>query len=122
MKVVFLSPTGILGGAEACLLDLLASFRRPKRPGWSPRVLLGDDGPLRAAVSELGVPCDVLPMPARLAALGDAGLSLGARGGRALAAGGARAGGGGGDGHGICGGSVGRLRSRTRRTSSRLMA
>lgn len=84
MKVVFLNPTGILGGAEMCLLDLLASFRR-ERPGWALKVLLGDDGPLRGAVADLGVACDLLPMPARLAALGDAGLALGARGGGRLA-------------------------------------
>src|SRR5262245_9911637 len=77
-----------------CLLDLLAEFTRA-RPGWSPRVLLGDDGPLRGAVSGLGVPCDVVPMPASLAGLGDAGLGMkaGSRGAaaRALATRGAAA-------------------------------
>ncbi len=67
-----------------CLLDLLASLRAD-RPSWSLSVLLGDDGPLRAKVTALGVACDVLPMPARLAALGDAGVGLGARGGGRLA-------------------------------------
>lgn len=62
-----------------CLLDLLAEFRAC-RPGWSLKVILGDDGPLFGAVSALGVACDVLPMPGRLAALGDAGLDL-SRGG-----------------------------------------
>ena len=86
MKVVFLSPTGVIGGAEMCLLDLLASFRAD-RPDWSLKVLLADDGPLRAAIADLGVASEVLPMPLRLASLGDAGLSLGAGGGRlALAA------------------------------------
>ena len=84
MKVVFLSPTGVLGGAELCLLDLLASFRND-RPGWSLKVLLGDDGPLRGAVADLGVPCELIPLPDRLAALGDAGLSLGSHGGGRLA-------------------------------------
>jgi len=62
-----------------CLLDLLAGFRA-SRPGWSLKVILGDDGPLAGEVSALGVGCDVLPMPGRLAALGDAGLGP-ARGG-----------------------------------------
>jgi glycosyltransferase involved in cell wall biosynthesis len=81
LKVVYLNPTGILGGAEMCLLDLLAVVRAA-RPGWSLRVLLGDDGPLRAAVEGLGVACALMPLPARLAELGDAGLGLGAGRGR----------------------------------------
>ena len=80
MKVVYLNPTGVLGGAEMCLLDLLAALGGP-RPGWSPVVILGDDGPLRAAVEGLGVPCDVAPLPAAVAGLGDAGAGL-APGGR----------------------------------------
>ena len=76
MKVVYLNPTGILGGAELCMLDVLATVG-DALPGWSPTVILGDDGPLRAAVEALGVPCEVLPMPDRLARLGDAGLGNG---------------------------------------------
>jgi glycosyltransferase involved in cell wall biosynthesis len=73
LKVVYLNPTGILGGAEMCLLDLLAVLREA-RPGWSLRVVLGDDGPLRPAVEGLGVTCKLFPLPGKLAALGDAGL------------------------------------------------
>src|SRR5262249_14480208 len=76
LRLLYLNPTGVVGGAEMCLLDVLAALRE-SRPGWSARVLLGDDGPLRPAVEALGVPCDVLPLPARVAALGDAGLGLG---------------------------------------------
>lgn len=85
LKAVYLNPTGVLGGAEMCLLDLLASLLRDgggsggRPPGWSPLVLLGDDGPLRRAVTDLGVPCDVLPLPPRLAGLGDAGVGPGGR-------------------------------------------
>ncbi len=61
-----------------CLLDLLASFRA-ERPDWSLKVLLCDDGPLCQAVADLDVPVAVLPLPAELAAIGDAGLSLGLR-------------------------------------------
>lgn len=67
-----------------CLLDLLASLRR-SRPDWSLRVFLGDEGPLRGAVTDLGVGCEVLPLPVRLAALGDAGLGLNANGRRGRA-------------------------------------
>lgn len=76
MRLLFLSPIGALGGAEMCLLDLLASLRSG-RPDWDLSVLLGGDGPLQAAVAGLGVRCDVLPLPPRLAALGDSGLSDG---------------------------------------------
>lgn len=61
-----------------CLLDILASLRATRRD-LEPSVLLGDDGPLRAAVEGLGVPCRVLPLPAALAGLGDANLSGGGR-------------------------------------------
>lgn len=83
--MIYLNPTGVIGGAEMCLLDILAVLG-PSRLEWSPRVVLGDDGPLRAEVEALGVPCSVLPMPDRLAALGDAGLGSGSRARLALAA------------------------------------
>jgi glycosyltransferase involved in cell wall biosynthesis len=85
VKAVYLNPTGVLGGAEMCLLDLLASFLQDgagsagRQQGWSPLVLLGDDGPLRGAVADLGVPCDVVPLPPRLARVGDAGVGPGGR-------------------------------------------
>jgi glycosyltransferase involved in cell wall biosynthesis len=82
LRLVYINPTGALGGAERCLLDVLASVRSA-RPGWSLRLLVGDDGPFRSAVAELGVRADVLPMPTALAAVGDSGLSRGAGRGRA---------------------------------------
>jgi glycosyltransferase involved in cell wall biosynthesis len=84
LRVVYVNPTGVLGGAEMCLLDVLAALRGA-RPGWSPRVLLGDDGPLRGAVAELGVACEVVPLPRALAGLGDAGLGGGPGGHRGAA-------------------------------------
>ena len=72
MKIIFLNPTAFLGGAEMCLLDLLTTLG----PGVTPKVILMDDGPLKQAVETLGVPCDVLPLPDRLAGLGDAGIGL----------------------------------------------
>ena len=73
MKLVFLNPTGILGGAEMCLLDVLDSLR-VARPAWRLSVLLGDDGPLREAVERRGLSCALVPLPRSLARLGDAGL------------------------------------------------
>lgn len=88
MKIVYYSTTGTLGGAEMCLLDILAVLR-PAQPAWQLSVLLGDDGPLRAEIEALGVPCAVLPLPGNVARLGDAGLvhrGRGAGGGLRLAA------------------------------------
>lgn len=85
MKIIYLTPSGFLGGAEMCLLDLLAVLRAA-RPSWRPEVVLGEDGPLQAAVAALGVPCAVVPLPRRLARLGDAGLRDRRGGGLALAA------------------------------------
>src|SRR5262245_21485365 len=55
-----------------CLLDVLAMIRSAQ-PDWRLSVILGDDGPLRDAVAELGLPCTVLPLPRGLARMGDAG-------------------------------------------------
>jgi glycosyltransferase involved in cell wall biosynthesis len=86
VKIAYLNPGGSIGGAEMCLLDVLSSLRIT-RPDAEPVVILGDDGPLRSEVESLGIPCDVLPMPAGVARLGDAGavgparkLALAARG------------------------------------------
>lgn len=75
MKLTFVNPTGVIGGAEMCLLDLLASLSET-RPSPELRVILGDEGPLETEVRAIGVSCEVLPLPGRLAALGDAGLGL----------------------------------------------
>jgi len=72
MDILHFSPVGTIGGAEMCLLDLLAASARD-RPDWRPSVILGDDGPLRLAVESLGVRCLVAPMPDGLAGLGDSG-------------------------------------------------
>ena len=74
MNIVYLNPGGSIGGAEMCLLDVLAA-RRVARADDRLAVLLGDDGPLRDEVERLGIPCDVLPLPAGVARLGDSGAS-----------------------------------------------
>jgi glycosyltransferase involved in cell wall biosynthesis len=84
VRILFLNPTGILGGAERSLLDLMASLRLAE-----PRAelhLAGPvEGPLEAAADRLGVRVTLLPMPAGLGRLGDSGLRGPARGRAVLA-------------------------------------
>lgn len=91
LRIVYLSASGALGGAERALLDLLASLRAAE-PSWSLCVVAGEDGPLAARVRELGAEGHVLPFPARLATLGDAGAAGGRLGKAGLMAGMAAAG------------------------------
>jgi glycosyltransferase involved in cell wall biosynthesis len=76
VSIVFLSPTGQTGGAEAALHDLLAGLRE-SHPSWSLRLIVASDGPLVERVEALGVPVDVLPFPASVARLGDWGVGRG---------------------------------------------
>jgi glycosyltransferase involved in cell wall biosynthesis len=76
VSIVFLSPTGQTGGAEAALHDLLAGLRE-SHPSWSLRLIVASDGPLVERVAALGVPVDVLPFPASVARLGDWGVGRG---------------------------------------------
>jgi len=72
VRIVYLSPSGKLGGAERSLLDVLASLRAA-RPDWSLRLITASDGPLAFRAAALGVPSTVVPFPESLARLGDAG-------------------------------------------------
>ena len=45
VKIVYLNPTGQLGGAERVLLDLLASLRAAK-PDLSTELIVASEGPL----------------------------------------------------------------------------
>ena len=76
VSIVFLSPTGQTGGAEAALHELLAGLRE-SHPSWSLRLIVASDGPLVARVEALGVPVQILPFPASLARLGDWGVGRG---------------------------------------------
>lgn len=73
MKIIFLNPTGITGGAEAVLLDSMFSLRT-SFPGVPLELVVGADGPLRLKAAELGVRTYVLPLPSSIAKLGDSGL------------------------------------------------
>jgi glycosyltransferase involved in cell wall biosynthesis len=70
MRVLYLSPSGQLGGAENSLLDILAGIRAA-RPEWELGLIVAEKGPLVSRANDLGVWCEVLPFPAKLAEIGD---------------------------------------------------
>ncbi len=72
MNVVFLNPSGQIGGAERSLLDIMASLRAA-RPAWKLGLVATADGPLAPAAEALGVRAVVVPLPESLARLGDGG-------------------------------------------------
>jgi glycosyltransferase involved in cell wall biosynthesis len=72
MKVLYLNPSGSLGGAERSLLDMIASLRAA-RPDWQLALIAGEDGALVRRAQALGATATVLPIPQSLARLGDAG-------------------------------------------------
>ena len=76
MSILFLSPTGQLGGAEAALHEMLVGLREA-HPSWSFHLVVGSEGPLVDRTRALGVSVDVLPFPAVLASLGDWGTGAG---------------------------------------------
>ena len=73
MKILYLNPSGVFGGAEQSLLDVIASVRAA-RPDWSLSLIAGGDGPLIERARELGIAVTVTPMPESLAQIGDAGV------------------------------------------------
>ncbi|MGE3957922.1 MAG: glycosyltransferase family 4 protein [Vicinamibacterales bacterium] len=73
MRLLYLTPTSAMGGAERVLLDLITMVRSA-RPDWRLGLVIGNEGPLAADVRQLGVATTVLPFPRDFARLGDAGL------------------------------------------------
>ena len=69
MRILFLNPLGILGGAERVLLDLFAPLQRAM-PSAHLSLVTGSDGPLVERAAHLGVETVVLPMSSGLAGLG----------------------------------------------------
>ena len=72
MKILYLNPSGIFGGAEQSLLDIIASVAAA-RPDWSLSLIAGGDGPLIERAREMGLAATVAPFPKSLAQIGDAG-------------------------------------------------
>jgi glycosyltransferase involved in cell wall biosynthesis len=75
VRIVFLDPSGELGGAETALLEVLAALREA-RPGWTLSLVTSAEGPLIDRASALGVSATALPFPAQLAQLGEWGQRL----------------------------------------------
>src|SRR5258708_24478521 len=76
MRILFLNPSGQLGGAELSLLDVMASLHA-RQPDWKLGLVASDAGPLVDAANALGAETHVLPFPTRLSQLGDATLPSG---------------------------------------------
>jgi len=68
VRIVFLSPSGALGGAETALLDMLASIREA-RPHWTLALIAAAGGPLVAKAAAYAQ-ATALPFPGPLARLG----------------------------------------------------
>lgn len=74
-KIVFIAPTGQLGGAERCLVDTIWSMRQTV-PDVHLQVIVGSQGPLVQASFDAGLnACQFIPLPQRVKKLGDSGLS-----------------------------------------------
>jgi len=74
MKILYLNTSGVFGGAEQSLLDIIASVRAA-RPDWKLTLITGGDGPLIERARELRIAAAVAPMPESLAQIGDAGVN-----------------------------------------------
>jgi glycosyltransferase involved in cell wall biosynthesis len=83
MRILFLNPSGLFGGAERSLLDIIASLASA-RSDWEMRLVAGSDGPLIRRAHALNIAATVLPMPALLTQVGDSAVrgSAGAIGAR----------------------------------------
>src|SRR5690349_13977047 len=74
MRILYLNPSGTMGGAETSLLEVLRSLGFAATH-WTLRLLLGEGGPFAAKAESLGVGVDVLPFPRSLALAGDHGVA-----------------------------------------------
>ena len=70
MRIVYLSGSGQLGGAERCLLDVMQSVHRLE-PAWELTLLSSRPGPLVDRARALGIAVEVVAMPESVARLGD---------------------------------------------------
>jgi glycosyltransferase involved in cell wall biosynthesis len=75
MRIVYLNPSGQLGGAEISLMDLVISMRAAE-PAWEYCLVLGESGPLVDRAEAAGARVIVAPFPWALARLGDSGGGL----------------------------------------------
>ena len=62
MKIAYLSASGMLGGAERCLLDMMTSARESAGE-IRPILVAPADGALAEAARKLGIETRIAPMP-----------------------------------------------------------
>ncbi len=74
MRIVYLNPSGELGGAETSLLSLMAGIRRHV-PEWEITLILGEDGPLGDRARQLTSEVRVIHFPQAFSQLGDSRLT-----------------------------------------------
>jgi len=72
VRIVFLDPSGELGGAEAALVELIAALR-DARPSWTMNLIASAAGPLLDRALKVGIPFKALAFPPSLARLGEWG-------------------------------------------------
>mgnify|MGYP000845687502 CR=1 FL=1 len=70
MKILYLSPSSALGGAERSLVDIISAVGKLK-PDWQLELITAAPGPLLTQAAELGAASTVLELPPALAELGD---------------------------------------------------
>jgi glycosyltransferase involved in cell wall biosynthesis len=70
MRIAYLNPVGCLGGAERALLSAMAGVVKSD-PSIEAHLIALTDGPLLPFAEEIGVRSVLLPMPERLAEVGD---------------------------------------------------
>ena len=70
LRVAFLNVSAEMGGSEVSLLELVRGLRR-QAPAWHLDVVLPREGPLAAAARACGAEVHLLPLPSRLARLGE---------------------------------------------------
>jgi len=76
MRLMFLSASGQLGGAETSLLEVIASLRQAE-PSWPLCVLSAGEGPFNDRAAALGATTVTLPFPRSVAQLGESGAVAG---------------------------------------------
>ena len=70
IKILYLNPVGAIGGAERCLLHVMAAARAAE-PSAELHLITSTDGPLLQKAENLGVRARLLQMPACLTGIGE---------------------------------------------------
>jgi glycosyltransferase involved in cell wall biosynthesis len=76
MKVLYVSASAQMGGAEVCLLDMMSTIREA-HPQWQLAMVAPAPGPLAERAKALGAEVHLRPYPAVISRLGDSGVAQG---------------------------------------------